>query len=490
MTSPLVAPLHQGPAEAPAVAMGVVRLTRGELRAQVASLRAALQACGVRAGDRVALCLPKSLAAHGLVLAVLDLGAAYVPLDHRLSPARLARILDDLAPRLVVAPEGAVVPPGLALAHPDGLAGLRLATPGGAAEAIASPAGLAAILFTSGSTGEPKGIMLSHDNIGVFRDWALGALGLGPQDAIAGLAPFHFDLSTLDIFGTLAAGACLTLVGEDAVAFPGAVRAVLAGQAITTLYATPSALTRLQARGGLRDLPALRRVLFAGESFPPAALRRVMCDLPQAQFKNLYGPTETNVCTWHPVAPGDAEPPIGRPLPWAEVTLRDPAGAEVPPGETGEICVAGPGVMLGYWRRPEATAATRLHGRADSYRTGDLGTLGSDGAIRFLGRRDHQVKLRGHRIELAAVEATLLAHPALREAACLLLPDEAGGRLLACVAGTAEPAALRALVAERLSPQAAPDAFLFLPEFPLTPSGKIDRAALAARARERTPCRA
>jgi amino acid adenylation domain-containing protein len=472
--APLLAGLMAAPAAAPALRAEGATWTYGELRAEVAAGRAALHRAGVRPGGRVAVCLPKSPAALRCLLAALAAGAAYVPLNARLSPAHLATILDDLAPDLLVA-ESAMLE-GL---RGHALPGLRLtARLDGAVEALpgagarpASPEGLAAILFTSGSSGAPKGIMLSHGNIGRFADWAADEFAVDGTARVASHAPFHFDLSTFDIFATFGRGGCLHLLPEAAAAFPGAVRRFLAEAGVTHWYSVPTALMQLQARDALAGLDSLRQVLFAGEVFPTPALRQCMAALPAARFANLFGPTETNVCTWHalPAPPADdlAPVPIGLPLPHAELSLRD-----------GEICVAGPGVMLGYWRRPALTEAGRFDGRADSYRTGDLAEW-RDGVLHFLGRRDQQVKLRGHRIELLGLEAVLNAHPAVREAAALVQ----GGRLSVFLehhGAPADEAGLRGFLAARLPPAYQPGRIIWLNTMPRSPNGKADRNALAA----------
>lgn len=476
--SPLLAGLLASHAAAPALQAGDAAMTHAELRAAVLAGRDALHRAGIGPGARVALCLPKSAATLVCILATLAAGAAYVPLNPLLSAAHLAGILADLAPGLLLA-EPAILA-GLA-PHAQLLPGLRAAArPDGPIEAMpgrgaspVSPEGLAAILFTSGSTGAPKGIMLSHGNIGCFADWAATAFAVDAGSRVASHAPFHFDLSTFDIFATLARGGCLHLLGAADAAFPGAVRRFVAGAGITHWYSVPTALMQLQARGALAGLDSLRHVLFAGEVFPTPALRAAMAALPGARFANLFGPTETNVCTFHalPGPPADdlAPVPIGVPVPHAGVSLL-----------AGEICVAGPGVMLGYWRRPELTAATRLAGRADSYRTGDLAAW-QDGVLLFQGRRDQQVKLRGHRIELLGLEAVLNGHPAVREAVALVR----GERIAVYLEPRAEPVAevgLRAFIAARLPPAYQPGHIIWLNTLPRSPNGKADRGALAALA--------
>jgi amino acid adenylation domain-containing protein len=497
--SPLVASLledRMGGAQC-AVRFGETMMTYTALRDAVLSSAAALHEAGVRPGDRVAICLPKSLASLTLILGTLAAGAAYVPLNHRLPAAQLHAILEDLQPRLFIA--GAAVHATLA---PESLPGLRVASapagPGlafgdvtrfpGNASVPPSPEGLAAVLYTSGTTGEPKGIMLSHDNLFSFSDWAARTFRISARDTVSSHAPFHFDLSIFDIFTTLQRHATLCLLDEATTRFAGAVRRVIESAQITVWYSVPTALAQLQERGALKGLNSLRLVLFAGEVFPTPILRRAMAWLPATEFVNLYGPTETNVCSWYRVpGPPDSDfdtLPIGGACDHLDVTLLDEDGKPVAPGETGEICVAGSGVMMGYWRRPGLTEASRVNFRAGTYRTGDYGVLRRDGMTMLLGRRDQQVKVRGHRIELLALEATLNAHPAVREAIAVPAGDAATRRLSVFLTARDAPvdaAILRSFVASRLAPYYVPDRIEWVTDLPRTATGKVDRGALNRR---------
>ncbi len=469
--SPLVAPVLTGHSRATAVRSGTTALTYADLQGEIAAGCDALRRAGIGPGCRVALALPKSLNALRVILATLAAGAAYVPLNHRLTPAALATILEDLRPDLLIAAPGALAGqaerlPGLQITPHLDTTPERLP---GVAVQHDQPPDLAAILFTSGSTGTPKGIMLSHDNIGCFATWAAREFALGAADQVASHAPFHFDLSTFDIFATLATGATLHLLDDADAAFPGAVRRFIADAGITTWYSVPTALAQLQSRGALAGLSSLRQVLFAGEVFPTPVLRQAMAALPAAGVANLFGPTETNVCTFHRLAspPHDDTPiPIGIPCPHAGITL----------SADGEIGVTGPGVMLGYWRQPALTTASRIDGRPDSYRTGDFATRRPDGALMFNGRRDHLVKLRGHRVELLALEAVLQAHPAIAEAVAVVT----GERLAVAIIERSpiDDAALRNVIAACLVPAYQPGSIIRLNTMPRSSNGKADRGAL------------
>jgi amino acid adenylation domain-containing protein len=489
-----------------ALCAGAVALSYGQLRGNVLEFSAALARAHIGAGDRVAIFLPKTVTAVTAILGALAAGAAYVPLNHRLSLAQLSRVLADLRPTLLIAepPVLAALQASSGEASSNGARpALRLAlvTGDGALELVAtiagepgpaSPAELAAILYTSGSTGEPKGIMLTHGNIASFVDWAADAFSVCATDKLVNHAPLHFDLSIFDIFCGLSRQAGLCLIDEATARFPGAIRQLLVAEGVTVWYSVPTALIHLQRWHALKEIPSLRLVLFAGEVFPVPLLRQLMRDAPAPEYVNLYGPTETNVCTAYrlPGAPDSdfEELPIGWPCRHLQVSLLDAIGAPVPAGETGEICVSGPAVMHGYWGRGEATAAVRLAGRPDSYRTGDYAHDRGDGALMFAGRRDQQVKVRGHRVELLALETVLNAHPQISQAAALFIPQAAHGGAIAAfvVARGARPALpeLRAFIADRLAPHYQPDEIEWLEELPRTANGKCDRVRLQSAARQ------
>jgi amino acid adenylation domain-containing protein len=447
----------------------------------------------------VALCLPKSIRAVETIVAVLAVGAAYIPLNHRLPVTQLARILADLRPKLLIADAALAAPlrdaaPELRTAVlAESRAGIEISAPRYQLPSPdwQSPDDLAAVLYTSGSTGEPKGIMLSGGNLESFVDWAAETFAVTSADRLVSHAPFHFDLSIFDIFGALSRHASVHLIDETEVRFPGRIRQLIEANKLSIWYSVPTALAQLQQRRALQNLASLRLVMFAGEVFPVPVLRRLMDDLPRASYVNLYGPTETNVATYHKLAAppsSDLDPiPIGIPCEHLDVIVCDPAGDEVAVGEMGEICVTGPSVMLGYWNRPSLTADTRLRGRTDSYRTGDHGWRRSDGALMFAGRRDQQVKLRGHRVELLALESALHAHPDVEDAAATVAGNATEDALAIFVVrrsgASLSYSDIRGYIAERLPPSYVPDRVEFLSAMPRTANGKCDRRALAAAAR-------
>src|SRR5262249_1594633 len=355
-------------------------------------------------------------------------------------------------------------------------------------------ADLAMLLYTSGSTGEPKGVMLSHRNVLAFVEWAAATFELGPEDRLANHAPFHFDLSTFDLFPGAPAGAAVHPPPPRIPPFPAAVAKAWTEQRLTVWYATPSTLVLLLTRGALadRDLSALRVLLFAGEVFPVKYLRELMSLAPRARYANLYGPTETNVCTWYevPSPPADDRPlPIGRACSNDEGRVLDDGGKPVPRAGVGGLWGRGATVMQGYWGAPERTALVLQPievsaGLTDlAYRTGDLVRERADGNLEFLGRRDHQVKTRGYRVELGEIETALHRHAAGDEAVAFAVPDhEITNRLRAVVVlrhgAIADEADLKQFLSLTLPRYMVPETIEFRATLPRTSSGKVDRRAL------------
>jgi amino acid adenylation domain-containing protein len=482
-------------------------LTYRELGALAGGVRDRLRMLGVRRGDRVGIYLRKSADGVATIFGVLKAGAAYVPVDPIAPVARNAYIFADCSVKVVVT-EAAFAPTLLGelakhgasphlivLDETGGGRGLRRAlderpAPAGVDEAVGSE-DLAYILYTSGSTGRPKGVMLSHRNAAAFVDWCLETFEPRPEDRFSSHAPFHFDLSVFDIYVPLSRGARLVLVSEEVGKDPGRLASLIAETRISVWYSAPSILSLLVQYGGLdrHDFSALRMVLFAGEVFPVKHLRALQRRLPRPRYFNLYGPTETNVCTFYEIPPAipdeRTEPfPIGRACRHLETAVLDEEGRPVPPGERGEMCVAGPAVMQGYWNLPEQTArAFWLIDGERWYRTGDVVLEGADGNYIYVGRRDRMVKRRGYRVELGEIEAALYRHPAVKEAAVVALPDEEGGvrirAFLSCGPGR-RPSIIdmKRYCVEALPPYMIPDVFTFLDALPKTSTDKIDYQTL------------
>jgi amino acid adenylation domain-containing protein len=491
-----------------AVLDGERELSYAELDARSSSLAAALAQLGVEPGDRVGLVLEKSLEAVIAIYGTLKAGAVYVPLDDQAPVRRLARIARDAGIRCVVSSDAKadlcrqLIAEGVALESVIGASGepdpgergpkwlpwsMVDAFPPAPPVAAADPNALAYILYTSGSTGEPKGVMLSHANCLAFANWAAEEVGVTAKDRLSSHAPFHFDLSTFDLFAAARGAAMVVLVPRELSIFPVMLARFIAERAITVWYSVPSALTALVLRGELENtpLPALRVVIFAGEVFPTKYLARLMELVPHARYLNFYGPTETNVCTWYEVPRADSpagELPIGRPLPGVSARVVGEDGTPVAEGELGELVIGGPTVTHGYWGDPERTARTlSVNGQERSYRTGDLVRRRPDGELLFAGRRDTQVKTRGYRVELGEIEAALNSIETVIETAVIAVPDDAITNRLKAFVVTAAPieaAQLTRLCRERLPGHMIPDEIEFRADLPKSSTGKVDRRAL------------
>ena len=462
---------------------------------------------GVQRGDRVAVCLPKSLVAAQMIYGIFASGAAYVPLQFHGPTSRLNAILASVAPRLLLTTSEMAgrladelgtqarlpvrtVELTLAIDEIDRLSGglpcLSTVTEVGVED-------LAAIFFTSGSTGNPKGVMWSRRAMATTIERARLYHRVNENDRLISHAGLHYSPS-IDMFFPLLCGCSTFLLADRETMIPEQVTKVIEREEVTMWISSATLLRLLIETGGLerRRLGALRYVEFMGEPLAIPVLRRLMAVLPGARFVNNYGATEAYDITHYqvpqPLPDNLAAVPLGRPLGNYVLSLRDEAGAEVPSGATGEICVSGPQVMMGYWSDPEQTAKKRLQGRADSYRTGDFAYLDDDGVLRLVGRKDHVVKLHGHRFDLSEIEAALRAHPAIREAVAFAIqtgdtPAEKDVRAAVQVDASSIGTAgiereLRRLCRERLPNFARPTRIAILPNFPLLSTGKIDRGAL------------
>jgi amino acid adenylation domain-containing protein len=491
----------------PAVASDGCLLTYEELDRLSNKMARALLRLGVAPGDRVGILAPKSAAAVVGIYGALKAGGCYVPLDPKAPAGRLSHIVRDSGAAVIVADDAraslaADLAPaqGVVIVPSDAVAGES-------AEPLAEGAietDLAYILYTSGSTGTPKGVMISHRSSLTFVEWAGAAAGLSEQDRVCSPAPLHFDLSVFDIFAACRVAACLTVLPDGAATFPVSIARWLEAERISVWYSVPSVLTLLACYGNLRqfDLSGLRTVIFAGEVFPPKHLARLMAELPHSRYLNWYGPTETNVITAFEVPAGGAgarPAPIGKACANTEVFAVTSEGRRVSqPGEVGELYVRGPALMRGYWGQPAKTSEVLVRNpfRTDYdelvYRTGDLVTLEPTGDYAYLGRRDSMVKVRGYRVELGEVEATLYRHPAIREAAVLPVPDELlGSRLRAIVTADGAGNLTREDVLDHcrqwLPSYMVPDMVEFRETLPRTSTGKVDRVGLVQEQQELEP---
>ncbi len=491
-------------------------ITYAELDALTNQIAHLLARTGVKKGDRVGLYLRKSLEAVAGAYGIMKAGAAYVPLDPEAPLERIGYILSNCGIRsLLSATERSaewaelvtttrlesVVALDAAPENPDlDMSGASLFTPDDLAVESTAPSDagvidldLALMLYTSGSTGNPKGVMLSHVNVMTFVKWTVDEFGVNGDDQLSQIAPLHFDLSTFDLYGAALAGATVHLAPRQTSMFPMEMRKFLDEHRISVMYAVPSALIMLVERGKLDigDLPRIKTVLFAGEVFPTKYLSRLMRLLPGVVFSNLYGPTETNVCTYYtvPEPPPEDAPPIsiGKAITNVETFVVKEDGSIAAPGEVGELHVRGASVMQGYWGDPERTARSRItnqfsEGLSDPvYKTGDLVIEEPDGNYTFLGRRDNQIKSRGYRIELGDIETALYLHPEVRECAAVAIPDEMITNRIKAFVVSEDSLDVRDLVGfldQHIPKYMVPGEFEFRDELPKTSTGKVDRQSL------------
>ncbi len=484
-------------------------LTYRELDHAADRLAARLARWGVGRGDRVGILLPKSLEAVVAIHGILKTGAAYVPVDASAPPLRGAGILADCGARAVIV-TAALVP--ALREHWPGPAPLPRLIVVGETDPGLDHAGwdeiheddapsplwperaaddLAYILWTSGSTGRPKGVMLSHANAFCFLDWCESTLDLRDGDRFSSHAPFHFDLSILDLFASCRRAGTLVLIGEALGRDPARLGTFLAENPVDVWYSAPSILGLLCDLGGI-DRPGFippRVVLFAGEVFPIRGLRRLRGAWPEALMWNLYGPTETNVCTAEPIPRTIPEDqldafPIGRVCPPLEARVIDARGEDVDAGGLGELIIRGPGVTRGYFGRPDLTAQAFVHdGSGEWYRTGDLVEDDGTGRYRFRGRVDRMVKKRGYRIELGEIESALHRHEDIACAAVVAETHEDGVAISAFVA--MKPGRKPSIIAMKrhcsllLPHYMIPDRVAFVAHMPRTSTDKVDYQGLA-----------
>ncbi|WP_224984619.1 amino acid adenylation domain-containing protein [Geomonas agri] len=484
-------------------------------------LAALLIGHGVRRGDRVGILLNKSIECIVAVFAILKAGAVYVPLDPASPAPRLCSIINHCGIRLAVASaehleriileggeglkleQAVVTTPCCALPTVELIAWDSLEPqprpPLSPQVCGVSPA---YILHTSGSTGSPKGVVISHLNALTFIDMATEFFAIGAGDRLANHAPLHFDLSIFDIFCAIKGGGTVVLVPEALSAFPVRLAEFLEREEITVWNSVASVLTKLADQGALErlTLPRLRLVHFSGDLMPVKYLKVLKRFMPAAAFYNIYGQTEANSSLFFRVPeqlPQEAwKIPIGTPFPNFEVFAIDEEGEVVTePGREGELYVLGATVALGYWNDPVRTAAhftpdprnPASHARA--YRTGDLVRLDDGGNFVFSGRKDHMVKSKGFRVELDEIEVVLNSHPEIRQAAVIAIPDElTGSRIVAYVShaegAILETADLIGLCGAHLPKYMIPERIICRPALPVTSNSKIDRKALE---REFTP---
>ena len=490
-------------------------LTYRELDQRSNQLANFLRERGIKKGDRIGIFFPKAVESLVAMFGALKAGAVYVPLDPNQPADRISYIISNcgirglittderlklLAPEIIPSVEFALLTHEFAGGAPRNNAlpwsDLDRQSSSTSPELQSTTTDLAYILYTSGSTGRPKGVMLSHQNALTFTEWCSDTFHITGEDRMSNHAPLHFDLSVFDVYNSIKAGATVYMVPDEIAVFPASLANWIEQQKITVWYSVPSALVYLVLHGRIsgEKFRHLRTILFAGEVFPQKYLKQLAEMLPNIELYNLYGPTETNVCTYYQVdrakLPGMDKLPIGRACANTEVFAVDDKDNFVGVGGVGELFVRGPSVTPGYWGDPEKTQKMCVPNKFQRnfeekmYRTGDLVSPDENGDYYFLGRRDNQIKSRGYRIELGEIEAALLSHPGVCEAAVIAVPDEEiGNRIRAFVyphqTGTLTAVDLQQHCATRVPKYMIPETIDLREALPKTSTGKIDRVRLA-----------
>ncbi|MEU7157487.1 amino acid adenylation domain-containing protein [Streptomyces chrestomyceticus] len=504
----LIGPIEAQAARTPAataLVFGDSTWTYAELDARANRLARHLASLGVRPGTLVAVAVPRSADLVLTLLAVLKAGGAYLPLDPDYPADRLAYMLDDARPVCVITDRDDRVP-GDGQLPVVALDGLDLgAYSGTVPPRPLTPDHPAYVIYTSGSTGRPKGVVVSHRAIDNRLRWMQGEYGLEPGDRVLQKTPSGFDVSVWEFFWPLRQGATLVVAEAGGHRDPAYLARVIREQAVTTCHFVPSMLQMFLVEPDMVNCTGLRRVFCSGEALSRETAREFARALPDVELHNLYGPTEAAVdVTYHACAPdGEGPVPIGAPVWNTRLYVLDAALQPCPPGIPGELYLAGTQLADGYLGRPGLTATRFIDnpygpdgGRM--YRTGDLARWTDHGELLYLGRTDHQVKLRGQRVELGEIEEALAALPAVAAACAVVREDRPGDQRLTGYVTyehrdgetPPDPEELRAALARTLPEHMVPTSVVALDAFPLSPNGKLDRKQLPAPSFEAGPGRA
>jgi amino acid adenylation domain-containing protein len=490
------------------------RLPYGRLEQASNQLARLLKENGCQRGDRICFLIPKTPAAIITILGILKADCTYVPLDPSSPAPRLAKIIDACEPRWILAggpvssllnqllsedPRFKTIPIGwMEAANVEGenfrsqfsFAELPKYSdaPPDYQNRVEDPAH---ILFTSGSTGVPKGVVITHENVLHFINWAVKFFETKPEDKISSHPPLHFDLSTFDIYGTLSSGAQLHIVPTELNLVPHKLAEFIRTSELTQWFSVPSVLNFMAKADVVKanDFPSLERLLWCGEVFPTPPLIYWMRKLPHVRFTNLYGPTEATIASSYytvPQCPEDekANIPIGTPCDGEELLVLDESLKSLPVGEIGDLYISGVGLSPGYWRDPEKTASVFLHHNERIYKTGDLAKVGEDGLVYYLGRADSQIKSRGYRIELGEIETALNALNLTEECAVVAINTEGFEGVAICCAyvplneSDASPTTLRTELSKSLPNYMMPARWMRSERLPKNANGKIDRKVL------------
>ena len=479
-------------------------ITYANLHQKSSALAQTIINIGIQKGDRVGFLFNKSLESVISIYGIMMAGACYVPLDIKSPKERIQSILNDCAINLLITSKSSSELDFLSTTQvstiitnkESGPVNTIPSIPWSMATAIPSTTmelpkikeeDVSYILYTSGTTGVPKGIVHTHKSAYSFAKWGAQEFLLTEKDVVSNHAPYHFDLSTFDLFASCLVGAKVVIIPEVYTKFPASIVKLIVSQKISVWYSVPSALVQMLVRGALdrQKAASLRVVLFAGEEFPIPFLQGLIEVLdPSVILSNLYGPTETNVCTFYTLDPTIryVQPlPIGILCKDFEYKIIDENKEEVAVGTQGELVVDGPHVMQGYWNRADLNNKAFIKiNQSNYYRTGDFVKLLPDATLSFLGRKDRQIKLRGFRVELDAIEHILQNIPGVQEVAVYIIEENGNQYIKASLAVVEEVS--KELVFKNLNkhlpPYAVPSKIDMRQELPKTSSGKIDRQKL------------
>lgn len=502
-------------------------LTYGELDDLSNKLSHCLISKGIKVGDRVCIYLDKSINSLISIFAILRSGAIYVPLDPGAPVNRITTIINDSRPFAILSTTQKIKKivdklskDQILIVCDNDISSISypksqfiqwndvIRYSGVYNSPCIIETDSAYILYTSGSTGVPKGVVVSHRASFVFVEWASNKFRLLPGDVLSNHAPLHFDLSIFDIFATVMAGGTVILIAPNISLFPYNLASLISKSKINIWYSVPSMLVKMVLYGKLEqlDFSSLRLVLFAGEVFPTKYLKKLTNIMPHASFYNLYGPTETNVCTYHEVDKDNIKDPlpIGKPCPYNRFSLSVKTNHLVKPEETnstnhlsyakdeikkGELCIQGPNVMSGYWGKESTDKLVN-----GLYYTGDFVEKNSDNSLTYLSRIDGMVKTRGYRIELEEIESVLHNHPDISRSIVVPVPDLESTNLIHAfiVANSTDQTStelndkiVKNFCSKYLPRYMVPAFVTFLSDMPETHNGKVNRVKLKELATEK-----
>ena len=486
--------------DAVAIRFADEQLTYRQVNERANQIAHRLRKLGVGPEVMVGTLLDRSLDLVVGLLGILKAGGAFVPLDPSYPMERLEFMAADIAAPVMLVQESVVQRLGFpGTSNPAWLHGKSLSLEQNRAdiaqESVENPTNqttadnLAYVMYTSGSTGQPKGVMVSHRAV-VRLVKNTNYIDLGEREVFLQFSPISFDASTLEIWGALLNGGCLAMMPPEKQSL-SELGTAIRRYGVTTLWLT-AGLFNVMVEQRVEDLKPLRQLVAGGDALSPAHVRKALENLPGCRLINGYGPTEgTTFTCCHTISVEDAEGssiPIGRPIANTQVYLLDSENQLVPSGEAGELCIGGDGLARGYLNQPALTAAKfvrhpfRDEPEARIYKTGDLARYRPDGTIEFLGRSDNQVKISGYRIELGEIETVVMQYPSVRSTVVIARQDTPGEKKLVAYVVASEQgcsfAELRVYLQQKLPAYMMPSAFVLMDALPLSPNGKVDRAAL------------